>query len=208
MPDLRSPWGKLFDTPAPVTIASAMWLPDEAQGADFVTVEQHHDGLIVAQGVVLAVAGGRPFRINYVVQCDRSWQLQSFDLMLWHGREPVQHRNGIRTADGQWAGGRDSIGAFPEFDGCTEIDIEATPFTNTLPIRRLGLTVGESAEIQVLYISVPDLSIKPVRQRYTRLADGRTYRYESLASGFTAVITVDDDGLVTDYPGLFRRVSR
>jgi hypothetical protein len=43
-------------------------------------------------------------------------------------------------------------------------------------------------------------------QAYTRLADQR-YRYESLdGSGFSAELAVDADGLVLDYPGLFRRV--
>ena len=88
---------------------------------------------------------------------------------------------------------------------CTDIDIAVTPFTNTLPIRRLNLEVGEAAEIDVVYVTVPDLTLSPAPQRYTRL-DDRIYRFESLDSGYTADITVDDHGLVTDYPGLFRRV--
>ena len=30
------------------------------------------------------------------------------------------------------------------------------------------------------------------------------YRYESLKSGFTAELKVDEDGLVIDYPDIFR----
>jgi hypothetical protein len=37
------------------------------------------------------------------------------------------------------------------------------------------------------------------------LAPGR-FRFESPAFDFTADLTVDEDGLVIDYPGLFRRV--
>jgi len=40
---------------------------------------------------------------------------------------------------------------------------------------------------------------------YTNLGGGR-YRYESLTTGFTTVITLDSDGLVKEYPGLFRQV--
>jgi uncharacterized protein len=46
------------------------------------------------------------------------------------------------------------------------------------------------------------------RQRYGCLqarADGGLYRFEALPSGFTAELPVDADGLVLDYPGLFRR---
>jgi hypothetical protein len=90
--------------------------------------------------------------------------------------------------------------------GCIDVDIMLTPLTNTLPIRRLQLAPGESREISVVYIAAPDLSIRPFRQRYTRLDDGQQYRYESLDSGFTAVLPVDDDGFVVDYPGIWRRV--
>ncbi|HEY7176965.1 MAG TPA: putative glycolipid-binding domain-containing protein, partial [Micromonosporaceae bacterium] len=76
--------------------------------------------------------------------------------------------------------------------------------TNTLPIRRLGLGVGESAEILVGYIDVPTLTLRPAAQRYTRSTD-RTYRYES--GSFRADVIVDDAGLVIDYVRLWRRVG-
>ena len=95
-----------------------------------------------------------------------------------------------------------------------DIDFAATPFTNTLPIRRLGLQPGESAEVAVVYIDAPSLEVTPVRQRYTCLAsdaDGGRYRFEALPyaalpDGFMAELSVDADGLVRDYPPLFRRV--
>ena len=34
---------------------------------------------------------------------------------------------------------------------------------------------------------------------------GGLYRFESLDGGFTADLPVDPDGLVLDYPGLFKR---
>jgi hypothetical protein len=89
--------------------------------------------------------------------------------------------------------------------GCLDIDIAACAFTNTLPIRRLALEVGQSAEIQVAYLHIPDLRVERVPQRYTRVAPQR-YRYEGLSTGFVAEITVDEDGLVIDYPQLCRRV--
>ena len=49
----------------------------------------------------------------------------------------------------------------------------------------------------------------PEPQRYTRLETGDgggLYRFLSLDGGFTADLPVDLDGLVLDYPGLFRRV--
>ena len=96
--------------------------------------------------------------------------------------------------------------ALPELDGCIDPDISMTPFTNTVAIRRLASRVGEAAEIKVAYILVPELSLRAAPQRYTRLAD-QLWRFDGLDIDFTADITLDDDGFVVEYPGLFRRKS-
>jgi hypothetical protein len=45
--------------------------------------------------------------------------------------------------------------------GCIEVDIELTPATNALPINRLNLAVGGSAEIQAAWIRLSTLAIFP-----------------------------------------------
>jgi hypothetical protein len=88
-----------------------------------------------------------------------------------------------------------------------DVDLAFTPFTNTLPIRRLGLKDGESADIVVAYLQVPELTPIPDAQRYTCLAAGKRYRFESLDTDFSREIDIDAHGLVTTYPGMFRRVA-
>ena len=101
----------------------------------------------------------------------------------------------------------------PLLDGCLDVDISATPFTNTLPIRRLALQPGSSVILSMAYIAIPQMNVEATQQRYTCLevtSSGGRYLYESLADGvswFTAELPVDSDGLVLDYPGLFRRVG-
>jgi uncharacterized protein len=99
-------------------------------------------------------------------------------------------------------------------EGGVEADgvVSTTPFTNTLPIRRLDLGQEESSGIAVVYVDVPNLRLDTSRQRYTcleRSAGGGLYKYEDEGSfrGFTADLPVDADGLVLDYPGIFRRMS-
>lgn len=90
--------------------------------------------------------------------------------------------------------------------GCLDVDISITPLTNTLPIRRLCLEPGANAELSVVYVTVPDLRVRAVTQRYTRLdhaGSAPVYRYRSGA--FHADITVDEHGLVLDYPGIWKR---
>jgi hypothetical protein len=104
---------------------------------------------------------------------------------------------------GRWTDDRGR--PLPELDGCIDVDISVSPFTNTLPIRRLGLAPDTSDDVVVVYLDVPALTARPSRQRYTCLGPGR-YLFESLQTGFRAELSVDADGLVLDYHGLFRRL--
>ena len=95
---------------------------------------------------------------------------------------------------------------FVPLRGCIDIDLGITPATNTLPIRRLSLQVGGHVEITAVWIKFPKLTVQPLVQRYTRLTEMR-YRYKSLASSFTVEIQVDEFGMVTNCPGLWKRVA-
>jgi hypothetical protein len=56
------------------------------------------------------------------------------------------------------------------------------------------------------WVAAPALTVRPMRQGYTRRAD-RRYLYENLdGSGFRAELPVDADGVVLDYEGVFRRI--
>ena len=81
-----------------------------------------------------------------------------------------------------------------------------------LPIRRLALAEGASAEILAAYVPLPaevtgPFVPKPAPQRYTCLEQDRLYRYEGLFRGFSAELRVDAHGLVLDYPETFQRVD-
>lgn len=60
--------------------------------------------------------------------------------------------------------------------------------------------------IAVAYFLLPDMRLSRAEQAYTLLGEGR-YRFEALGANFEAEIRVDCDGLVEDYPGLFRRLD-
>jgi hypothetical protein len=106
---------------------------------------------------------------------------------------------------GRWTEG--STSPLPALNGAIDVDLSATPFTNTLPIRRLNLRSGESRDTMVVYVEVPSLAITTAPQRYTCIEPGRRYRFQSLHSGFVRDIDIDERGLVTEYPGLFKRLQ-
>ncbi|MBI4609408.1 MAG: putative glycolipid-binding domain-containing protein [Candidatus Rokubacteria bacterium] len=181
-----------------------MWARESGPGLEHLRLVQDSAG-IAADGVILGVEDDVPFRARYEIRCDARWRVREVSLGLLGGRG-----QGLTLrADGEGRWRAESGDAVPQLDGCIDVDISVTPFTNTLPIRRLALRPGEAAEITVAYLSVPELELKPAKQRYTCLhldRDGGVYRYEGLLSGFTAELQVDADGLVVEYPGIFRRV--
>lgn len=129
--------------------------------------------------------------------CGPEWQTLSGTVSGRIGRERI----GVEVAvdpTGRWRlDGRER----PEVAGCIDLDLNFSPSTNLLPIRRLDLPVGGEAPIRAAWLRFPDFTLEPLEQVYRRLGD-RTYRYESGGGRFAADLDVNDHGLVTRYPGL------
>jgi hypothetical protein len=183
------------------------WQPETEPGLEHLRLDLRHDRL-VADGLVLRrLAAGDPVRLWYRVHCDGSARVRGALVRLW--QDDVERRLDLQSdGAGAWTDGAGR--PLADLAGCLDLDIAATPFTNTLPIRRLGLRPGGMAEIDVVYIAVPDLRVARVRQRYSFLkADARrgVYLYENLQNGFRAELPVDGDGVVLDYPGQWRLVD-
>ena len=180
------------------------WVPTWNKGRAGVGLEHLLLDERVADSVVLAFDEERgPFRLTYRLTWDESWRLREADLVVATERSTTSLN--LRTdGQGRWrdGGGR----AIDELDGCVDIDIWPTPFTNSFPVRREPLVVGERRQFRMAWVSAPELTVRPQPQAYTRLAD-RLYLFESLDGGdFSAQLPMDEDGIVLDYPGLFRRV--
>jgi hypothetical protein len=183
-----------------------MWIPWERAGLDQLFLQADGEG-VFADGVVIGVSEGEPFRLRYRIRCDARWRVR--ELILESLKDQGKDVRLLADGGGRWwtAAGE----SLSSLERCIDVDISSTPFTNTLPIRRLDLDPGESEKIRVAYVDVPGMGVEPETQRYTcleRHAGGGLYRYQSLdATGFTADLTVDADGLVLSYPGLFRRAG-
>lgn len=158
-----------------------------------------------ANGLILAVKGNVAYRIGYTIHCDTSWHVREVRVEVLNSSIPPIHLKA--DGKGHW---RTSTGErVTALDGCIDVDISATPFTNTVAMKRLGLAVGEVAEITVAYIKVPEMQITSVKQRYTFIEsndDGEHYQYAGYPSGYQAELVVDRDKLVIAYPDLFMRV--
>lgn len=187
-----------------MTVRAICWTPiwhedRQVQGMEHLLLR---DG--AADSLLLAYdADGRPFRLSYKLRWDADWCLRDAEVIVADesgSRQLTLHSDG----KGHWRDGEDQ--ALPKLDGCFDIDIWPTPFTNTFPIRRADLAVGERRIFTMAYVVAPALTVQPASQAYTRL-DAARYLYEGIASDFRAELPVDEDGIVLDYQGLFRRLS-
>jgi uncharacterized protein len=106
----------------------------------------------------------------------------------------------VVDADGHWLL---NGGERPEVAGCVDLDLNFSPSTNLLPIRRLGLAVGQEAPVRAAWLRFPGFTLEPLDQLYRRVAEA-TYRYESAGGAFVRELAVNGEGFVSEYPGFWR----
>jgi uncharacterized protein len=150
-------------------------------------------------GTVLLVHQGAPFEARYEVSCDHAWVTRAVAVDL---RGPEGDRAlSLITEDRRWyvAGVEQE-----EIRGCADVDLGWSPSTNTLPIRRLDLAVGQDGTVTAAWVRFPELTLEPLPQEYRRLAE-RRYRYSSAGGRFVAELEVDEQGLVTTYGDIWAR---
>ena len=178
---------------------SVRWRPLDGEGMEHLHLARTADG-ILARSVVIGDRGGISYGVFYEIVCDEGWRVLSFTVLATDGRQLSLKSDG----PGRWldVDGIERV----DLSGCVDIDLAGSPFTNTLPIRRLDLTPEDGAvELRMLYVPFDSFTAFPDGQRY-RAETARTFRYEALDRSFAADLSVDDDGLVLDYPSLFRRL--
>jgi hypothetical protein len=134
-------------------------------------------------------------RLDYVVVCDAKWQTLSGKVMGWVGSGTIEIELSV-DSDRRWLlNGTDCASVA----GCTDLDLNFSPSTNLLPIRRLDLRIGEKAAVRAAWLRFPGFTLEPLEQLYSRV-DEKTYRYESAGGSFVTELRVDAAGFVTRYP--------
>ena len=155
------------------------------------------------QSVIIGKSDDALYRVDYIIRTNEYWETIYVQLktQLFNKRISICYES---DGKGFW-----QKNGLPEnhFRGCRDVDISLTPFTNTLPVRRLALPIKETHEITVLYFDILEQQTMPVRQKYTRLSKTQ-YRFENIPNDFEAIITMDENGFVVDYPGLYERTDR
>lgn len=155
---------------------------------------------VTIQSTIIGQYGGDIYQVDYQIKVNANWETVLADIRFF--KNNVHHKILVQgNGKGSWMLNGE---VKPEFDGCLDIDLPLTPFTNTLPIRRLNMQIGEEQLIKVLYLDLLNDQFTAVTQKYVKLSD-TIFHYENVPNDFEAEIVVDDNGLVVDYPGLFYR---
>lgn len=145
---------------------------------------------------------GEPCRLDYLVVCDAEWRTVRARVAGWVGARTVACEIEA-DPDGRW---RLNGVEMPEVAGCVDVDLNFSPSTNLLPIRRLGLQVGEEGAVSAAWLRFPSFALERLDQTYRRTGK-RTYRYASADGAFVRDIEVNAAGLVTRYPDFWEAVG-
>lgn len=178
-----------------------LWTGREYYSLENCLVDINGDGVDI-HSVIVGAYQNIIYRVEYEIRTTQQWETIFVGIFGQHKNQ--QHR--LRF-DGDGKGGWTVNGkAEKKFDGCIDIDIPLTPFTNTLPINRLKLSPQEEKHIKVIYCDLLQGEFTAVNQKYIKLSDS-IYHYENVPNDFEADIEVDAQGFVVDYPQLFFRTA-
>ena len=200
-----------------------LWRRTDTIGAEFVVLDDRRG--LVARGYATADEPV-PYACRYELFTDEDWVSARFEAT-------VEGAGWLRTARLERAAGRWRVTTAEQGDldaaaraaghpaqplpgsedpdrlgTALDLDLWASPLTNTLPVRRLDLrhaAPGTVHTITAAWILLPSLAVVAGEQTYTVLPGGGV-RYAS--DGFTADLALDEDGYVVHYPGLAERPSR
>jgi hypothetical protein len=176
-----------------------LWERSDVPGFEWCELSPIESGHAL-RGIALLAADGVPWRVDYRIELDLEGRTRAVRIEAEGGPNLVVIKLDADGA-GHWLqDGEPIISSAAALD----VDLGFSPSTNTLPIRRLGLAVGERRDIEVAWVLFPSFEVEHGRQSYQRL-DERTWRYRS--EGFQGDLVVDEEGLVETYAE-WRAVAR
>jgi len=176
----------------PLDGLSVAWTTDDGSGRETLSLRFENEAW-TAEGLV------RGADVQYVFRFTASWQLQQMLLFRDMDEPDLWLANDGR---GRW--GEVNGSERRDLGGCLDIDVQCSPFTRTMAIRRLGLDIGRSTVIDSVTVDTETLAIQRARLDYTRL-DHHRWAVLRDDGGPAHEFEVDDYGLVIDLPGHFRR---
>lgn len=176
---------------------SILWRRLDCPGHESARVFFEDDSWNV-EGTAVFSHNAFPCRLDYHIECDTSWRTGSAKVTGWVSHDLIDIKLAV-SRDQRWLLNEMDC---PQVEGCTDLDLNFSPSTNLLPIRRLNLAVGQKMEVRAAWLRFPSFSLEPLAQIYRRIGD-ITYCYESHGGDFVTELTVNELGFVTSYPNFW-----
>jgi hypothetical protein len=181
-------------------VATILWRRLDRPGMDAAKLADTGDGWELS-GTAVFEHDGDAAALDYAVLCDAGWRTRRAVVRGWIGPHGVDLRIdhggiGIWRYDGR---------EVPAVAGCVDLDLNFSPATNLLPIRRLDLAIGGEEAVVSAWLRFPGLALEPLEQVYRRTGES-TYAYGS-ATGFEATFETNADGFVVRYPGFAEAIA-
>jgi uncharacterized protein len=166
----------------------------------FVRLDEDVGDTVSAEGFEICAEGTDRWAVRFGVTLDAGWR---------HARTTVEvvDDSGTRRleldSDGARSWLRDGR-PDPFLEGCTVVDLAGNPFTNAFVTRTVAATADAELEVRAAYVETPVLSVRPLVQRYERLAQDRWIYADDEYGRFE--FSTDADGTATDYERLAQRL--
>ncbi len=184
---------------------TVLWQNLKQPGTEYCRLMSHDYGWRLT-GTTVLVFDDNPLQAQYLVACNHLWQTRTVQISANTGADEQSLHLIVDEKNRWWLQQEDNVIELIRLRGCLDVDLGITPATNTLPIRRNPLAIGDSVSLKAAWIQFPTLDIETLSQKYTRLTEHR-YRYESNDGQFSTEIDVDEMGLVKHYPNGWQRVA-
>jgi hypothetical protein len=180
--------------------AAYVWRRVDVDGLVFVRLD-HDDSSVSVEGSEICVEGPDEWSARFAITLDGAWRHRRtmVEVIDGDGTRQIELKSDGR---GQWTrDGRPD----PTLAGCTDVDLGGNPFTNAFVTRRVAPAVGTDVEVRAAFVETPGLSVRPVVQRYQRLAVDRWAYSDDEFGRFD--LETDADGIAVHYEGLAERLG-
>lgn len=181
-------------------VGRILWRRVDLPGHDACRLEQLDSGWLLEGFAAYRHETGAAVGFTYEAECDSEWRTVRGSVRFGAGSRTAgstcrseEIRRGTGSSTGEITAG---------LEECVDLDLGFTPATNLFHVRRMGLGVGESADVPAAWLDFPDADLRILRQRYERRGASE-YRYEALEFEYADTIPINETGFIARYPGLW-----
>lgn len=170
-----------------------VWRRLDVAGHEYARIYSENSARFL-EGTTIFVDEKKSCKLDYRIECDANWETLHAKVSGFTGDKKIDFEiaadsNKIWTMNGE---------EISVVRNCTDVDLNFSPVTNTLPIRRLNLQIGEKAKVRAAWLRFPSFKLELLEQIYERTGENK-YAYESADGTFRVEIETNDFGLATRY---------